>query len=185
MPGVLLEQVEQDPLQGRRVGAVPAVAGLADLGQVVGLDDGPAPPGLIAQVIQEAGERLVRTHVPAIAIAVGPRVADVMALEAPLEPAQLDIAQVLDQLERGPAGQQPAAGPFGGGQRLELAGQLGPEVVEVAQEDLGARAGRSRRFGKRFGLGNAEPSSAGSGHYPVMITMCHRPPLRLRLFPLS
>jgi hypothetical protein len=104
--------------------------------------------------------------VPAIALAVGPRVTDVTALEAPLEPAQLDIAQVLDQLERGPAGRQAAAAEFGGGQGFELAGQLGPEVVEVAAEDLGARAGRSRRFGKRFGLGNADPSSAARAIIP-------------------
>jgi hypothetical protein len=46
VPGVLLQQVEQDPLQGGRVGAVPPVAGLAHVGQVMGLDDGPAPRGL-------------------------------------------------------------------------------------------------------------------------------------------
>jgi hypothetical protein len=38
--GVFLEQVEQDAFQGRGVGAVPAGAGLADLVEGVGLDDG-------------------------------------------------------------------------------------------------------------------------------------------------
>jgi hypothetical protein len=60
--GVLLEQVKQDPLQGRRVGAVPALTGLAHVIQVVGGDDGPAPLGLVAQVSQlgrHAGAEIV------------------------------------------------------------------------------------------------------------------------------
>ena len=84
MPGVLLQQVEQDPLEGGRVRAVPAVTGLAHLVQVVGLDDGPAPRGLSGQVSQQGVERLIRTYAPAAAFAVGPRVADITALEAPL-----------------------------------------------------------------------------------------------------
>ena len=50
VPGVLLEQVKQDPFQGGRVRAVPALARLPHLGQLVGLDDGPAAPGLFLQV---------------------------------------------------------------------------------------------------------------------------------------
>ena len=44
VPGVLLEQVEQDAFQGGEVGAVPAGARLAHVGQVVGLDDRAASP---------------------------------------------------------------------------------------------------------------------------------------------
>ena len=117
VPGVLLEQVEQDPLQGRRVGADPAFTGLAHLGQIVGGDDGPAPRGLAGQVGQEAGQRLVRADGPAVAVAIAPRVADVAALESPLQPAQLDVAQVLGQLQRRPAGRESAAAEFGGGLR--------------------------------------------------------------------
>jgi hypothetical protein len=130
--------MEQDPFQGRRVGAVPAVTGLADLVQVVGLDDGAGPPGLVVQVGQQARQGLPGSDVPAAVLGIGPRVGEGAALEAPLEPAQLDVAQVLGQLQRRPAGRQPAAGQLGGGQRLQLGGQPGPEVVQVAEEDLGA-----------------------------------------------
>jgi hypothetical protein len=160
VPGVLLEQVEQDSFQGGRVGAVPALAGLAHVVQVVGLDDGPGPPGLIQQVSQQGGQGLVRADMPPAALGVGPRIVDVAALEAPLEPAQLDVAQVLGQLERRPAGRQPAALQLGGGQGLELVGQPGPEVVQVAEEDLGARTRRRGGLGKR--LGNADPSLDGA-----------------------
>ena len=84
MPGVLLEQVEQDPFQGGRRGAVPAGTGPAHIGQVVGLDDGPGPAGLVAQAGQEAGQGLVGTDMPAAVVLVAPRVTDVAALEAPL-----------------------------------------------------------------------------------------------------
>ena len=159
VPGVLLEQVEQDPVQGRRVGAAPAVAGLADLVQVVGLDDGAGPPGLVVQVGQQARQGLPGSDVPAAVLGIGPRVGEGAALEAPLEPAQLDVAQVFGQLQRRPAGGQPAAGQLGGGQRLQLGGQPGPEVVQVAEEDLGARAGRDGRLGK--GKGYADPPRIG------------------------
>jgi predicted RNA-binding Zn-ribbon protein involved in translation (DUF1610 family) len=154
VPGVLLEQVEQDPLQGRGVGAGPAVAGFADLAEIVGFDDGAGPPGLVEQVGHEAGQGLLGPGRPAAVGAVAPRVSDRAALEAPLEPAQLDIAQVLGQLQRRPAGREPAAAQLGGGQGLQLAGQPGPEVVQVAEEDLGARAGRGGRLGKRHGNGS-------------------------------
>jgi hypothetical protein len=122
VPGVLLKQVEQDPFQRRGVGAVPAVAGLAGLVQIVGLNDGAGPRGLIAQVSQEAGQGLPGTYLPAAVLLVGPRVGDGAALEAPLEPAKLHVAQVLDQLERRPAGGQPAAAELRGGQGRQLAG---------------------------------------------------------------
>jgi hypothetical protein len=166
VPGVLLEQVEQDPLQGGRVGAAPAVTGLSRLAEIMRLDDGPGPFGLRAQVSQEAGQGLAGAYGPAAAGPVAPWVADVAALEAPLQPAQLDVTQVLGQFERRPAGRQPARAQFGGGQGFELAGQPGPEVVQVAQEDPGARAGRGRRLGERLGLGNADPSFPGQAIIP-------------------
>jgi hypothetical protein len=178
VPGVLLEQVEQDPFQGRGVGAIPAVAGLPDLVEIVGRHDGAGPPGLIVQVSQEAGQVLLGTYLPAAGSLVAPRVGEVAALEAPLEPAQLDVAQMLDQLERRPAGGQPAAVELRGGQGRQLAGQPGPEVVQVAQEDLGPRGGRGGRLGKRR-------RDRWFGHHPVTGTSCHRPPFRLRLLPLA
>jgi hypothetical protein len=153
VPGVLLDQVEQDPFQGGRVGVAPAVAGLADLVQVVGLDDGPGPRGLLVQAGQQGLAGLPGRDMPAAVLVIGPRVGDGAALEAPLEPAQLDVAQVLGQFQRRPAGRQPAAGQLGGGQRLQLGGQPGAEVVQVAEEDLGARAGRGGRLGKGHGDG--------------------------------
>jgi hypothetical protein len=151
VPGVLLHEVEQDPLEGGRVRAVPALAGLAHLVQRVSLDDGPAARGLRVQVGQQRGGRLVRADGPAAVLLVTPRIADVAALEAPLQPAQLDVAQVLDQFERRPAGWQPAAPLFPGRQRLHLGRQAGPEEVQVAQEDLGAGGGRGGGFGERLG----------------------------------
>jgi hypothetical protein len=170
--------VEQDPFQRRGVGAVPAVAGLADLVEIVGLDDGAGPRGLVEQVGQQAGQGLLGTDVPVTVLLVAPRVSDGAALEAPLEPAQLDVAQVLDQLERRPAGGQPAAAELRGGQGRQLAGQPRPEVVQVAQENLGPRGGRGGRLGKRRG-------DRWSGHHPVTGTSCHRPPFRLMLLPLA
>ena len=57
VPGVLLQQMEQDSLQRRRVVAVPAFAGLPDICQVVGLDDGPAPLGLRGESRDQPVER--------------------------------------------------------------------------------------------------------------------------------
>jgi hypothetical protein len=107
--------VEQDPLQGGRIRAVPAFAGLAHLVEVVGFDDRAGPLGLVVQAGQEAGQGLVGTDCPAAVLVVGPGVGEVTALEAPLEPAQLDVAQVLEQFQRRPAGRQPAAAQLLGG----------------------------------------------------------------------
>lgn len=130
--------MEQDAFQGRGVGAVPAGAGLACFVQGVGLDDGVGAGGLITEVGEQAGWRVAGGQGPAVVGAVGPGVGQVLALEAPLEPAALDVAEVLEQLKRGPAGRQAGAAQLGGGQRLDLVGQAGAEVVEVAEEDLGA-----------------------------------------------
>jgi hypothetical protein len=130
--------MEQDPFQGGRVGVAPAVARLAGLVQVVGFDDGPGARGLLVQAGQQGLAGLPGPDMPAAVLVIGPRVVEGAALEAPLQPAQLDVAQVLGQLQRRPAGGQPAAGQFGGGQGLQLGGQPGAEEVQVAEEDLGA-----------------------------------------------
>src|SRR5437588_4008110 len=80
VPGVLLEQVEQDPLEGGRVRAVPPLTGLAHLIEAVSLDDGPAPRGLGVQVGQQRGGGLLRPDRPAVTRAVTPWVADVAPL---------------------------------------------------------------------------------------------------------
>ena len=138
MAGVFLEQVEEDAFQGRGVGAFPAGAGLAYLVQGMGLDDGVGAGGLVAEVGEQGVGGVAGSKGPAVVGAVGPGVGEVLALEAPLEPAALDVTQVLEQLKRGPAGREAAAGQFGRGQRLDLVGQAGAEIVEVADEDLGA-----------------------------------------------
>src|SRR5690242_10367215 len=81
VPGVLLEQMEQDPLEGSRVRAVPPLTGLAYLVETVGLDDGPAPRALGVQVGQQRRGGLLRPDRPAVAVAVTPRVADVVPFE--------------------------------------------------------------------------------------------------------
>src|SRR5215470_5910774 len=88
MAGVLLQQVEQDPLQRGRVRPVPPRPGLAGLGQVVGLDDGPGALRLNPQRRGQRLQRLILSDVPPAVTPVAPRVADILAaLEPPLQPA--------------------------------------------------------------------------------------------------
>src|SRR6476646_9777771 len=99
--------------------------------------------------------RLLGTDGPAAlpaALMVSPWIADVPALEAPLQPAQFDVAQVLDQFERRPARRQPAAPLFFFRQREHLRSQPRAEEVQVAEEDLGA--GTSGGGGFREGDGH-------------------------------
>jgi len=103
MPRVLLDQVEQDSLQSGRLRSVPPLPGPADLGKVVLFDDVPAPLGLSAQLRYQVSECLVVADVPAVVQAVGPRIGEGAAFEAPFEPAKLDVAQVLEQFDRCPA----------------------------------------------------------------------------------
>src|SRR5450432_1858388 len=84
-------------------------------------------------------ECLVGSDVPAATPVVGPGADDVAAFEAPLQPAQLVMGKMLEQLDRCPARRQPAAPQLAARQSLQLAHQPGPEVVQVAEEDLGAR----------------------------------------------
>src|SRR5215467_9886217 len=95
VPGVLLEQVEQDPLQRRRLVTIPAFARLAGLGEVVRLDDCRAPPGLVSQRGDQVIQGLVRGDIPASVLAVAPRLGYVLALETPLQPAHLDVLEML------------------------------------------------------------------------------------------
>jgi hypothetical protein len=108
VPRVLLHQVEQDPLKRGRGLARPPLARLADVGQVVRGDDRRAHGGLHVEVGEQGLQRLGRPDIPALVPPVGPRVLDVSARETPLQPAPLHVTQVLEQLERSPAGRQPA-----------------------------------------------------------------------------
>jgi len=92
---------------------------------------------------------LVGGDVPAAITVVGPGVADTAAVEAPLQPAQLVMGDVLEQLDRRPARRKPAAPQLAGRQRFQFAHQPGPEIVEVAEEDLGARGHRNGGFRER------------------------------------
>jgi maleylpyruvate isomerase len=91
---VLLEKVEQDTLQRRRLGTVPPVARLADVGKVVGFDERPSPCGLRVQCRYQLFERLIGSNVPAAIPVFGPRIADIAAFEAPLEPSQLVMGKM-------------------------------------------------------------------------------------------
>jgi hypothetical protein len=101
--------VEQDPLECRGLGSVPPLAWLAGVSKVMGFHDGPAACGLGVQCCYQLAECLAGGDVPAAVPVVGPGVADVAAFEAPFQPAQLVMGKMLEQLDRRPAGRQPAA----------------------------------------------------------------------------
>jgi hypothetical protein len=61
-----------------------------------------------------------------------------MALESPLEPAQLHEGEVLEQLKRRPAGREAGTAQLLRGQPAQPRGELVAEVVKVAVEYLGA-----------------------------------------------
>jgi hypothetical protein len=153
VPGVLLEQVEQHALQRGRLRARPALAGLADLGQLVALDDGRAARRLFGVRRQQVIQGLVRRDVPAAVALVAPRVADGAAFEAPLQPAPLDVDQVPEQFQRRPARRHDAAAQLAGGQLTQPGGEPVAEVAEVAEEHLRPRPGWGGRLGKRDGHG--------------------------------
>jgi len=132
-------------MSGYVVGAVPAGTWLADGVQVVGLNDRPAALALGSKRREELVGGLVRGDIPPPVAMVSPRVGDVASGEPPLQPAQLDESEVLDQLERGPARLQTAAALFVIAELAYLVDDPGAEVVEVADEDLGSRRGRHCR----------------------------------------
>jgi len=137
------DQVEQDPLKCRRPGCVPPIARLANVSKVMGFHDGPAACRLSVQRRHKLFERLAGSHVPAAIPVLAPRVGDRAAFEAPLQPAQLVMGNMLEQLDRRPAGRQPAAAQLAAGHGFQLAHQPGAKVVEVTEEDLRARGHRN------------------------------------------
>jgi hypothetical protein len=141
--GVLLDQVEQDPLKYRGPGFVPPFARLADVSKIMGLHYGPAARRLGVQGRHKLLKRLIGGHIPAAIPVVAPRVGDRAAFEAPLQPPQLVMGNMLEQLDRRPAGRQPAAAQLAARQGFKLAHQPGAKVVEVPEEDLGARRHRN------------------------------------------
>jgi len=89
------DQVEQDPLKCRRPGCVPPIARLANVSKVMGFHDGPAACRLSVQRRHKLFERLAGSHVPAAIPVLAPRVGDRAAFEAPLQPAQLVMGNML------------------------------------------------------------------------------------------
>src|SRR5580658_8261934 len=114
----------------------------------MGFHHGPAPRRLSVQRRHELLERLVGGHVPAAIPVLAPRVGDRAAFEAPLQPPQLVMGKMLEQLDRRPARRQPAAAQLAARQGLKLAHQPGPKVFEVPEEDLGARGHRNGGLGE-------------------------------------
>src|SRR5262249_52914562 len=114
-------------------------------------------------------EGLLREHVPAALALVAPRVRDVPSLEPPLQPAQLDVREVLEQLERGPARRHPAGPQLRGGQAAKPRGELSPEVGEVPGEHFGVRPGG----GGRLGEGNCHGRHASGGRPGAVPVYAH------------
>jgi hypothetical protein len=90
------------------------------------------------QLRDQAIYGLVGADVPPVIAGIGPHVGNVTAREAPVEPAHLHVAEVLEQIDRCPAGRQPAAANLVGGQAAHLVYQPVAEEIEVSQKDLGA-----------------------------------------------
>jgi len=147
--GVFLDQMEQDAFERGRRGTVPAGTGLAHLGQIVGLDDGTAALALHPKGGHEVVERLLFCDIPAVAAAVAPRIRDRAALEAPFEPPQLDICQMLEQLDRCPTRRQTTLSQRTLRQLLDLADDARAEVVEVSRKHVGSRLQGNCRFRER------------------------------------
>ena len=148
--GVLLHQVEQHAFEGRGVGTFPTRSWPSRLGQVMSHDDGPAALALSSQRGHQLFQRLSFGDVPPVAAPVAPRVGDRATFEAPLEPAQLDIREVLEQLQRRPPRRQRTLSLRGLGQPLDLADDAGSEVVQVSEEHVGAGRNGTCRFGERL-----------------------------------
>src|SRR3984957_6853312 len=136
VPGVLLDEVEQDPLERRGRLARPALARLADLVEVVARDDRGAARCLGVELGQQAVEGLVRPDVPAVIALVAPRGGHRAAPEPPLQPPQLDVAEVLDQLKRCPTGRQATMAELLGREPAGLGGEPVTEELEIAAEYL-------------------------------------------------
>jgi len=143
--GVLLNQVEQDALEGCGWPTLPARARPSDVRQLVGLHHQAATCALRLEGVHEVSQALIAGDVPTFVPGVAPRLRDRLALEALHQPAELDIGQVLEQLQRRPSGRKPARSQLVVPQPLKLADHDRAEVVEVAEEDLRARGTRIGR----------------------------------------
>src|SRR6204780_3599645 len=128
--------MEQDPIKCRGPGFVPPVARLADVSKVMGFHDGPAACRLSVQRRHKLLKRLVGAPIPAAIPGVAPWLGDRAAFEAPLQPPQLVMGNMLEQLDRRPAGRQPTAAQLAARQGFKLAHQPGPKIIEVPEEDL-------------------------------------------------
>ena len=137
--GILLEQMEQDPLErGRGAVAWPPVTGPASLAEVMRLDDGPGAGGLRTQRSSQPFETLAGGDMPVAVAIVAPGFGDIAALEAPLQPAQLDVGAMVEQFGRCPARRHPAAALLTSGQGTYLAHQPRAKEIQVLQEHLAA-----------------------------------------------
>src|SRR5882672_6148645 len=123
MPSVLLQDVEQDPAECRRLRLrLEPAAGLRPLGERYAEHYLPAPGPLLRERREDLGRCLTGGNLPpAVRALVVPRVRGRLSGEAPTEPAPLDPGQVLHQLQRGPAGGQPAGPQVRLGEPVQLA----------------------------------------------------------------
>ena len=157
MSRVFLHEVQEHAVEGGRAGAVPAVAWASDVGQVVRQDNLPGTPSLFGKGGGKAGQGFVVRHVPSALAVIAPWIRDRGAGEPPLEPPQFYVTQMLDELERRPAGRKAAGSQVSGRQRLELADKPGAEVVQVPKEDFGLDAAGV------VGSGNGTVIASGHG----------------------
>ena len=89
MPGVLLHQMEQHPLQRRRFRSAPARPRLPHLVQPMRLDDAPAPRPLLSELFTHLGDVHARGNTPSTVVLVSPGVVHIQAEEAQFQPSPL------------------------------------------------------------------------------------------------
>ncbi len=98
-----LEQVEQDALEGRWVGALPALTRPPHVAQLVRPHNRGGNAPLPLQSTHQIRRVLGVGDVPATVLRISPGLRDRLAFKPPHEPAPLDVRQVLHELEDRPA----------------------------------------------------------------------------------
>lgn len=149
--GVLLHDVEKDPLQVRCIRLIhEATSGTGTLVQPMRLDDGARAFPLGYQASKQ-WLRILIGREPAVPVRVAPRLSNVRAYESPLEPPTLHERQVIDEATRRPPrrddgplelrpGEIAGLGPYLRAKEIQIAKQQRAQVVARGRLGEGSHA---------------------------------------------